>query len=311
MAPSPILCIGGATVDRIGRLDEPRERLGTSNIGRMRTGLGGVARNVAETLARLGADVALLTRLGDDADGRAVREVTMAAGVSLAPARVGAGRTASYTAVLNGTGELVIGLADMDILAGIGPVEAAAAIEALPPGSLVFVDANLDEATLRAAANAARGSLAAGPVSAQKCLRLGGILPRLGPLFLNRTEAAVLLDRAPTGPLARLADGLAGLGVRCGVLTDGPHGALVWDGAARHALPAPPARVVDVNGAGDALAGATLARLALGESLAQATRAGLAAAALTVEADATVRPDLSPALLAGRLAHPLHAEMQP
>ncbi len=53
------LCIGGAAVDRSFRLVGPAV-LGTSNIASSDSGLGGVARNVAESLARLGARTALL-----------------------------------------------------------------------------------------------------------------------------------------------------------------------------------------------------------------------------------------------------------
>ena len=43
---------------------------GSSNPARMSTGFGGVARNVAENLARLGVPVALVSRVGDDDSGR-------------------------------------------------------------------------------------------------------------------------------------------------------------------------------------------------------------------------------------------------
>jgi pseudouridine kinase len=61
-------------------------------------------------------------------------------------------------------------------------------------------------------------------------------------------------------------------------------------------------QVVDATGAGDALIAATLAAMLKGRSLADAARMGTAAAALTLESPASVRPDLSPALLEAALA---------
>src|SRR5260370_38426096 len=64
-----IASIGAAHVDRRGILRGPTI-LGTSNRGDVHLDFGGVARNVAEKLARLGCSVSMLSRVGDDEDGR-------------------------------------------------------------------------------------------------------------------------------------------------------------------------------------------------------------------------------------------------
>ncbi len=62
------LCIGEANVDLDFRLDAVPVA-GTSNVATATTSLGGVARNVAETLARLGRRVGLVSAVGADPDG--------------------------------------------------------------------------------------------------------------------------------------------------------------------------------------------------------------------------------------------------
>ena len=86
-------------------------------------------------------------------------------------------------------------------------------------------------------------------------------------------------------PLGTLADALATLGSRRFVLSDGAAAVLVQDIASRERVAVAPiapgaaSSVRSVNGAGDALAGATLARWLDGRSLAAAVReAGLPAA---------------------------------
>ncbi|HEY4689215.1 MAG TPA: PfkB family carbohydrate kinase, partial [Anaerolineae bacterium] len=69
----PVLVIGAAGLDIKGRAAGPLLP-GTSNAGRVRRSLGGVARNVAENLARLDVNVTLLTAVGDDAAGRQIME---------------------------------------------------------------------------------------------------------------------------------------------------------------------------------------------------------------------------------------------
>src|SRR5690348_3407209 len=103
-----VIALGAATVDRFGSTDEPQARLHTSNIGRVTTGLGGAARNVAESLARLGVPVGLVTALGEDSDGQDIAAATTALGVAVETVAAPPGaRTASYTAIFSGAGDLV------------------------------------------------------------------------------------------------------------------------------------------------------------------------------------------------------------
>jgi pseudouridine kinase len=61
------------------------------------------------------------------------------------------------------------------------------------------------------------------------------------------------------------------------------------------------ALVKSVNGAGDGLAAGTIHGLALGRTLLEAVLFGLAAAAIAIESEATVSPELRPALVAARI----------
>ena len=116
-----IACLGGATLDRtiepLGRL-----RTGTSNPVRSESSAGGTARNIAEALARLGLGVSLFSRVGQDAAGDRLLADLRSLGVDVGGVdRDPALQTASYTAVHDETGELAVGLADMEILDRLGP----------------------------------------------------------------------------------------------------------------------------------------------------------------------------------------------
>ena len=60
-----VLVIGAAGTDIIGRAAASLHS-GTSNPGQVRMCYGGVARNVAENLVRLGTETLLITAVGDD-----------------------------------------------------------------------------------------------------------------------------------------------------------------------------------------------------------------------------------------------------
>ena len=294
-----VLCVGASTTDRYGETSLPAASLHTSNIGQMRRCFGGAARNVAENLARLGIEVLLSTVVGDDSDGGQTLAATTAAGVAILGDPVLPGRrTASYTAIFDGAGELVIGLADMEIMEHFEPREAAGLCLAWSPGTLLFADANLPSTQLSEFAANKRGPLAVGAVSAQKSIRIADILASVDYLFLNRYEAEAMIGKpASTETLAR---NLLARGARRGVLTLGAEGVLAWEGDTVQSLPALPARATNVNGAGDTFVAATLARLVAGDAFFLAADRARAAAALTVEVEATVNQELTMDLLLNR-----------
>jgi pseudouridine kinase len=295
---SRAICIGACTIDRFGTTIDAKARLHTSNIGRLRTGFGGAARNVASNLARLGVPVMLASAVGQDPEGDAVLATTSEAGVDVsASIRVPGQRTASYTAIFDGSGELVIGLADMGILDELKPRLLEPALRCWTPATLVFADANLAPQALAAVVAARKGPLALAAVSVQKSARIRPFLQEADCLFLNRIEAGALVGDAG---LEDLAARLAGRGAPRGVVTAGAEGAIAWNGTAVLRLAAPRARPINVNGAGDALAAAVLARLHAGDAFFTACERAMAAAALAVEAEETVRADLTMAMLLAR-----------
>ena len=67
--------IGGANMDICG-CSHDNLRIGDSNPGKVRTSAGGVGRNIAENLARLGTDTRLLSAVGNDQYGHHLLEVS-------------------------------------------------------------------------------------------------------------------------------------------------------------------------------------------------------------------------------------------
>ena len=109
----PVMCIGAANLDRKLRTLAPLQ-MGTSNPASAEEVYGGVARNIAENLARLNLPAALLTALGDDAAGRTLQDYAEAAGIDTRGSlRLFETASGTYTAVLDDRGEMVLALADM------------------------------------------------------------------------------------------------------------------------------------------------------------------------------------------------------
>ncbi len=299
-----IACIGGATVDRTYRAPAVLVP-GTSNpVAATAPSFGGVARNVAENLARLEVRTALVSVLGDDENGRALAAHLGSLGILPRLAVSPDGRTAEYVAVLQPSGELAFGLADMEIFGAFTAGLLDDAWACLAEADWVFADCNLPAAALQHLIERKRRTpafrLAVDAVSTPKAKRLPADLTGIDCLFVNREEAVSLLDSAGAARAshADLAGLLLDRGCRRLVMTLGAEGALAAEPAsAPTVLPAAGEAAVDVTGAGDALIAGTLSRLARGAALPEALGTGLVAAALTVDRHGSVRSDLSPDLI--------------
>jgi pseudouridine kinase len=298
-----VVCIGGANMDIKCRI-AGRTVMASSNPGATVLAPGGVARNIAHNLALLGVDAALIGVVGRDGFGGQLLDATRAAGVDTSGVVLAADATGSYCAVLATNGELILGVAAMGILERLTPRRLAAERARLADADLVVADSNLPIDTLDWLMDfaAERGlKLAIETVSVPKGGRLKRLLAAGRPLFAlfcNRAEAVALTGRSE---LRAAAHRLHERGVRHVGIGLGRRGMFVSDGRRRRIVPALPAQVVDVTGAGDAAAAGTLYGLLRGHDLATAAAYGQAAAALTLTCDQAVSQRLTARAIRARV----------
>src|SRR3954452_19471415 len=107
-----VVVVGGANMDVKARSSATAVRA-TSNPGTGSMTAGGVGRNIAENLGRLGTRTHLVAAIGSDGLGDQVLAATSGAGVHVEQVRRAAAATGTYTAVLDADGELVVAVADM------------------------------------------------------------------------------------------------------------------------------------------------------------------------------------------------------
>lgn len=300
---APIVCIGGSNLDRKLRTLAPLQ-LGTSNPVSQRETAGGVARNVAENLARLGLPVHLLTAVGEDAAGRELLAQVQRLGVDTSGSLQAADEpTGSYTAVLDAGGAMLLALSQMAITERLTPEFLRLNAPQRAAASLTVADMNLPADSLAQLAGEAAASgrtLILVAVSGPKMGRLPQDLHGVQCLLLNEDELATLYGRPlkSAAALQRACRQLHARGLRQLVVTQGAAGLHYSEGEALHPLAAPPVEVRDVTGAGDAFAAGVVAALhQQPEDLGLACRRGLALSSLTLQTEATVHPELSPALL--------------
>lgn len=279
--------IGGANLDV-----KARSRVAvvpaTSNPGTVTRSAGGVGRNVAENLARLGTPTRLVAAVGRDGAGDELLRLTEAAGVDVALVRRVDEPTGSYVAVLDHVGELVVAVSDMSATESLGADDVRRVADAVTSADLLVLDGNLPRAALVAAWELAAGAgvrVVLEPVSVPKAAALADLVDGSRPLFaLTPNEAELEVLGTPGSLLDR--------GVETVWVRRGERGSTLVSARGEVPIPAAPAEVVDVTGAGDAMLGAFCHGLLTGADTETAARLGHAAAALTIASPYTVRPDL-------------------
>ena len=291
-----VACVGGLNRDIRARSNAPLER-GTSTPGIVRRDTGGVAGNIARSLGRLGAGVTIFSVVGEDPAGVTIAADLRHDGVDTSHLRVTtAAPTSTYVALLDERGELVGAVADMSAMDQADAAWIAQIEQNLAAFDAWAVDANLPASALdRLLGGRPFGPLVlVDPVSPAKAIRLRHLLPKIDVLTPDRSEAAALTGRdiEDRAGAHAAAAALVDAGATTVLLKLGSDGLVVGDATGTtHLAAIPPRRVVDVTGAGDALAAGYLYGSSIGAH--NPERWGLAAASLTVEINRSVPEDLS------------------
>jgi pseudouridine kinase len=299
-----VLVIGSAGMDVKGR-PEQEIILGTANLGRVRQSAGGVARNIAENLARLEVPTVLLTAVGDDRAGQRVLDQCEASGVDCSYVRrVADSRTGTYLALFKPDGDLMAAINDYAVMEAVDRDYLLNHEALIAEAEMIVIDATLSETALEVVFDlAARYEVrvCADPTTPELAERLCPYIAQLYLMTPNAAETNVLCalddpasDRETATTAARQ---LVMLGTHIAVVTMGDQGLAYADGSGGGFIRAIHTNVVDSTGAGDALTGAVIFGLLNEVPLDEAMRLGVTAASLTLQSQETVVPELNQELL--------------
>lgn len=282
---SRVVVLGSLNMDLVVPLSR-LPRSGETVIGeRLQRFPGGKGANQAVAAARLGAEVAMVGRVGKDSFGDELLSNLRADGVAVEGVERDANEpTGAALILVEKGGENMIAVARG---AGgvVGEADVARATKNLRERDVLLLQL---EIPLAAVASAARKAKAAGArviLNAAPATPLeASLLSQLEVLVVNELEVEPILGRPAADPLeageaARIA---VKQGARSAVVTLGAAGAVLADGKALHRMNAQRVDAVDTTGAGDAFVGALAAALAAGAPLVEATQLAGAAGAAAV-----------------------------
>ncbi len=295
--PSPkILCIGSVLWDVIGR-SASAMRQGSDVPGRITRIPGGVALNIAITLARMGLKPALLSAVGRDAEGDELLAQCATLGLETRYVyRSDDLPTDRYMAV-EGANGLIAAIADAHSLEAAGrkillPLENNEIGSTKSPYSgTIALDGNLTANLLDEIAHdpiLAHADLRIAPASPGKAERLLPFInAQRGTLYVNLEEANILCNsQYATAPEA--AQALIARGAQRALVTNG--GEITADATAQGVTSACPPKVLvtRVTGAGDTFMAAHICADLDGQAPSEALHIALRTAAAHVSGDTSL-----------------------
>ncbi len=247
-----IVIIGGSNIDICAKTDS-NIILHDSNIGHIEFGLGGVGRNIAEILSLFGADVSLLTAVGNDSFGRVVTDRSEEIGIRHLIEPFENAKTGVYAYSSDYDGSFILGINDMGITDKITPKIIEENLNSLLFSDFVLVEANLSKEAIEKVGQYDL-KIIADCVSGRKCKKVEGILDKVYLLKSNRIEAFELTG---TDNVPDAVKSLVKSGVKRGIITLGSEGGMCFENLGSEIITytisnMPGGKIADANGCGDA-----------------------------------------------------------
>lgn len=294
MENKTVIVIGAVNMDICGR-PNAKPNLYDSNPGHISTTPGGVGRNIAHNLCLMGLNVKFIAAIGNDLYGNSIYRSCAELGMDMHLCRrISGGRTSSYLYITDDKGDMLAAVCDTDIAGSLTPEYLSTCLDEINAADAVVIEGNLTQETIAWIADNVTAPLYADPVSITKAERIRPAFSKLAAFKPNEIEAKSL-----TGEKTSLfaAEALMDAGVKRVFVSLGSDGIVAAEGGEVIKLPCLDVNIVNATGCGDASMAAIVWAGVHGLDLAETAGAAMKAAALVIECEQTVNPEMCADLL--------------
>lgn len=290
-----VTVIGGANIDITG---SPYYNLNPndSNPGKTIMSLGGVARNIAENLSRMGVDIEFITVLGDDLYSKEIKDSCSKLNISLKHSQTISGqRTSTYLCITNKLGEMQLAISDMEIYENITPSYLEENLDMINGGVVCIADTNITQESLNYLMDNCKIPIFIDTVSTNKTEKIKNVLHNIHTLKPNIIEAEILsgMKIVSIEDLEKATDLIIDKGVKNIFVTLGPKGVYYTDGKTKGSILPVSTEIINTTGAGDSYLAAVTWAYLNGFDIEQSAKAGLAASSICIRSNMTVSQDIS------------------
>ncbi|UDF16219.1 ribokinase [Bacillus pumilus] len=272
---SHIVVVGSCSMDLVVTSDK-RPNAGETVLGEsFKTVPGGKGANQAVASARLGADVYMIGRVGDDAYGQDILSNLQDQGVRTSYMK-------PVTEMESGTAHIILAEGDNSIVVVKGannevtPHYVTDALSSIEDIGMVLIQQEIPEETVEAVCTICSEKgipVILNPAPARQVSQQ--ILDQAAYITPNEHEAALMFDGLTIAEALRQYPNKL-------LITEGKNGVRYFDGIKEVLVPGSPVKAVDTTGAGDTFNGALAVALAEGKSLYDALAFANLAASISV-----------------------------
>ncbi len=184
-----VCVIGGSNIDVWGFSDGPLKK-GSSNIGDVNISVGGVSRNIAESLTKLGIQTEFITAISNDEYGKHIYSYCLKEGVRIDRANIFKNqRTSFFLSIVDKETHEKYAVADMSIMDQITPAHINQRRAEINNCNLIVLDLNTPKNTVEfILSNFKNKLIMIDPVSVSKVEKIEKLLDLVKFIKLNRVE---------------------------------------------------------------------------------------------------------------------------
>ena len=267
-----------------------------ANIGSMKTSAGGVGRNIAENLVRLGFEVSLVSVFGDDTLSKFIINHSKENGINIDNSIFLKNvSTSTFIAIMDEHNDLALGISAMDIYQQISAEQLLSKANKDVPEYVVLETNFSTEILLAAVKKFPNSKIILDSVSSKKALRALAVLPKLYLLKTNLIEAEMMsnITVSSKNDYKKLVDWFLTKGVKNVFITLGKDGVVYGNRLTYNQQKTIPSKVVNTIGAGDSFVAGLIYADHLSLPMDICARYGMAAASITVGHEEAVSPKMS------------------
>ena len=288
--------IGGTNIDILGI---PKENLiyHDSNIGNVKISLGGVGRNIAENLCRLGVETHLVSIIGDDPYGDLIREESKKIGLNLDDSLILKETvTSMYISILDGDGDMEIALSSMDNIKSMDVEFIKNKKKLIEESKVCIVDTNVPKETIEYILKNFKGTdFFLDTVSSAKAETVKELIGYFHTIKPNRIESEILtgIKIETYDDLEKSIEYFHSKGVENVFITLSKDGVIFSDGKKIDRIKAENPNIINATGAGDAFIAALTYGHIHGLDIKGKARLGVGASLLALSHENTINPNMS------------------
>lgn len=291
-----ITVIGGSNIDIQGVPSNPLVMF-DSNPGKVDISLGGVGRNIADNMCRLGLSTKLISAVGNDLYGNQILSECKNFGIDIDDCFVSNEvSTSIYVSILNSSNDMQLAISHMDILDKVDISYISSKHQAINDSLAIVIDTNLSKEVIDYITSTySYLPIFVDTVSTVKCMKIKDILGKFNTIKLNKYEAEALsgIKINSIDDLNLCSKNLLNKGVKKVFITLGEDGVFCASKEENIKLDGVEINIVNATGAGDAFTAALLYSHLNDFNLEDTARFSVGASLIALSHENTINPNMS------------------